>query len=54
MKNLLVSTLSWMISDPRHTLAILFVVMMALALAAAVCQLASCSVPTSLRAASVP
>lgn len=36
MKNLLVSTLSWMISDPRHTLAVLFVVMMALALATAI------------------
>jgi len=36
MKNLLVSTLSWMISDPRHTLAVLFIVMMVLALATAV------------------
>ena len=36
MKNLLVSTLSWIISDPRHTLAVLFVVMMALALATAI------------------
>ncbi|NLF74847.1 MAG: hypothetical protein GX573_04055 [Chloroflexi bacterium] len=36
MKNLLVSTLSWLVSDPRHTLAVLFVVMMALALATAI------------------
>jgi hypothetical protein len=35
MKNLLISTLSWLVSDPRHTLAVLFVVMMALALATA-------------------
>lgn len=36
MKNMLVSTLSWIISDPRHTLAVLFIVIMALALATAV------------------
>jgi hypothetical protein len=36
MKNMLISTLSWLVSDPRHTLAVLFVVMMALALATAI------------------
>lgn len=36
MKSLFYSTLSWLVSDPRHTLAVLFVVMMALALATAI------------------
>ncbi|NLF74848.1 MAG: hypothetical protein GX573_04060 [Chloroflexi bacterium] len=36
MKNMLFSTLSWIVSDPRHTLAVLFIVMMVLALATAV------------------
>jgi hypothetical protein len=36
MKNLFIWTLSWLVSDPRHTLAVLFVVMMALALATAI------------------
>jgi len=36
MKNMFYSTLSWLVSDPRHTLAVLFIVLMALALATAI------------------
>jgi len=36
MKNALSSTLFWLVSDPRRTLAVLFVVVMVLALASAI------------------